>query len=198
MHSSKSWTAEVRVFFYLEDRERTLNSALDKVMLSLTNFSAEMEREKAKLRTYDAMLRKAKAGHVVGGKVFGYDNVDVFGGPGPNGKPRRQYVARCINRTESAVVRRIFEGYASGLGLTRLAKALNNERVSPPRHGVHGWAPSAIREMLHREMYSGVVLWNRSQSVQRGGTKKQRKRPASEWLRLDTPELRIISEGVMK
>src|SRR5512138_2588547 len=34
--------AGVRVFFYLENRERTLDSALDKVMLSLTNFSAEM------------------------------------------------------------------------------------------------------------------------------------------------------------
>lgn len=36
--------AGVRVFFYLEDRERTLDSALEKVMLSLTNFAAEVER----------------------------------------------------------------------------------------------------------------------------------------------------------
>src|SRR5215813_13705 len=43
--------AGVRVFFYLEDRERTLDSAMDKVMLSLTNFAAEMEREKARVRT---------------------------------------------------------------------------------------------------------------------------------------------------
>src|SRR5262249_36585323 len=52
--------AGVRVFFYLEDRERTLDSAMDKVMLSLTNFAAEMERERARQRTYDAMVRKAK------------------------------------------------------------------------------------------------------------------------------------------
>ncbi|PYN71988.1 MAG: hypothetical protein DMD96_35345 [Candidatus Rokuibacteriota bacterium] len=56
--------ASVRVFFYLEDRERTLDNAMDKVMLSLTNFAAEMERERARQRTYDAMLRKAKALHV--------------------------------------------------------------------------------------------------------------------------------------
>ena len=60
--------AGVRVFFYLEDRERTLDNAMDKVMLSLTNFAAEMEREKARQRTYDAMLRKAKALHVTGGQ----------------------------------------------------------------------------------------------------------------------------------
>jgi DNA invertase Pin-like site-specific DNA recombinase len=29
--------AGVRVFFYLEDRERTLDTAMDKVILSLTN-----------------------------------------------------------------------------------------------------------------------------------------------------------------
>lgn len=37
---------------------------------SLTNFAAEREREKARQRTYDAMLRKAKAGHVASGKVY--------------------------------------------------------------------------------------------------------------------------------
>src|SRR5437773_7452842 len=70
--------AGVRVFFYLEDRERTLDSAMDKVMLSLTNFAAEVERERAKQRTYDALLRKAKACHVTGGRVFGYDNKEVI------------------------------------------------------------------------------------------------------------------------
>ena len=69
----------MRVFFYLEDRERTLDSPTDKIMLSLTAFADELEREKARQRTYDAMLRKARAGHVTGGRVFGYDNVEVVG-----------------------------------------------------------------------------------------------------------------------
>src|SRR5439155_24018709 len=71
-------TAGVRVFFYLEDRERTLETPTDKIMLSLTTFADELEREKARQRTYDAMLRKARAGHVTGGKTFGYDNVDIL------------------------------------------------------------------------------------------------------------------------
>jgi DNA invertase Pin-like site-specific DNA recombinase len=53
--------AGVRVFFYLEEHERTLDSALEKMMLSLTNFAAEMEREKGRQRTYDAMARKARS-----------------------------------------------------------------------------------------------------------------------------------------
>jgi len=56
--------AGVRVFFYLEDRERTLDSPSDKIMLSLTAFADELEREKARQRTCDAMVRKTRAGHV--------------------------------------------------------------------------------------------------------------------------------------
>jgi DNA invertase Pin-like site-specific DNA recombinase len=67
--------AGVRVFFYLTDQERTLESALDNVMLSLTNFASEMEREKARQRAHDAMLRKANALHVASGKVYGYDKM---------------------------------------------------------------------------------------------------------------------------
>src|SRR5438552_11968961 len=101
--------AGVRVFFYLEDRERTLDTAMDKVMLSLTNFASEMEREKAQQRTYDAMARKARAQHVTGGKVYGYDNVDVLGTNGT-----RQSVTRRVNAEQAAVVRRTFELYAAG------------------------------------------------------------------------------------
>jgi DNA invertase Pin-like site-specific DNA recombinase len=51
-------TAGVRVWFYLENRERTLDSPTDKLMLSVTAFADELEREKARQRTFDAMVRK--------------------------------------------------------------------------------------------------------------------------------------------
>jgi site-specific DNA recombinase len=187
--------AGVRVFFYLEDRERTLDSAMDKVMLSLTNFAAEMERERARQRTYDAMARKARALHVTGGSVYGYDNLEVLSPErGQDGRRKRLYVVRKVNRDQAAVVRRIFEMYAAGKGLTKIAKALNAERVPGPRRDGKGWAPSAVREMLHRPLYRGEIVWNKSQKVVRGGTKKQQTRPEGDWLRLEAPELRIISE----
>ena len=187
--------AGVRVFFYLEDKERTLDSAIDKVMLSLTNFAAEMEREKASQRTYDVMLRKAKSLHVTGNKVFGYDNVPVYSDePNADGTPRRQHVVRRINPEQAKVVVKIFELSASGFGLSRIAKTLNDDRIPPPQGGSLGWCPTAIREILRRDLYQGVVQWNRTQVIQRGGTRKQRIRPESEWLRLDAPELRIVSQ----
>ena len=118
----------MRVFFYLEDRERTLDSATDKVMMSLSAFASEMERERARQRTADAMVRKARAGHVAGGKVYGYTNVDVAG---PDG--RRSHVMREIHEEQAAVVRRIFADYAAGVGMVRIAKRLNAEGIAPPR-----------------------------------------------------------------
>ena len=141
--------AGVRVFFYLEDRERTLDTPLDKVMLSLTGFAAEMEREKARQRTYDAMLRKAQAGHVAGGKVYGYDNVEVLrASSSAEAQGQRVHVVRRRNPEEAGVVCQIFTLYASGKGLTRIAKHLNAMGIHPPRGGRHGWAPSAIREIF--------------------------------------------------
>ena len=182
--------AGVRVFFYLEDRERTLDTAMDKIMLSLSTFAAEMEREKASQRTHDAMTRKARAGFVTGNRVYGYDNVPV-------GEPS-QHVIRRVNNQEKEVVLRIFKDFASGTGTKRIAMGLNGEKVTPPRGGRHGWSPASVREMLHRDLYAGIVCWNRTQRVQRGGTKKQRKRTQAEWLKLDAPDLRIIPSDLWK
>jgi site-specific DNA recombinase len=147
--------AGVRVFFYLEDRERTLDSAMDKVMLSLTNFASEMERERARQRTYDAMVRKAKALQVTGGKVYGYDNIDVISPE--TGK--RVHVVRRVNGEQAEVVRRIFEMYAGGLGFKRIADTLNKEhvRIAPRRPRVGGLrrqgdaAPGAVPRHCHLE-----------------------------------------------
>jgi site-specific DNA recombinase len=131
------------------------------------------------------MVRKAKALHVTGGKVFGYRNEEVLDAEG-----RRLHVLRRIDPDEAAPVRRIFSLYAAGKDMISIAKTLNADGVKPPRG--HGWAPSALREMLYRELYRGVIVWNRKQKITRGGTKKLRKRPESEWLRLEAPELQIV------
>src|ERR1019366_482820 len=117
----------VRVFCYLGDTERTLNSPIEKTMLALQTMADEMEREKARTRTRDAMLHKARAGHVCGGLVFGYDNVKVLG---PDGK--QSHVTRKINAEEASVILRIFEMAAGGMGVKCIAKALNVEGALSP------------------------------------------------------------------
>ena len=124
-----------------------------------------------------------------GGRCYGYRNVPVEGGG----------VRLEIDDRESAVVRHIFEMSASGMSLKSIAAALNRERVAPPRprastkHAT--WAPTAIREMLRRELYVGRMIWNRSRFIKVPGTNKRvsRLRPKDEWQVIDRPELRIIS-----
>jgi DNA invertase Pin-like site-specific DNA recombinase len=77
------------------------DSATDKILLSLTAFADELEREKARQRTYEVMQRKAKAGHVTDGGCFGYRNVAVTA---PTGT--RSHVERRIREPEAAIVRR--------------------------------------------------------------------------------------------
>lgn len=158
------------------------------MMLSLTGLASEMERERAKQRTYDAMLRKAKAGHVTGGKVFGYDNKDITSADG-----HRLHVLRVVNQTEAAIVRQIYDLYAGGLGIVRIARLLNAEGVPSARQSSRGWAPSAIREILHRPLYKGEIVWNQHQKIVRGGTKKRRERDEKDWIRIDASDFRIIT-----
>src|SRR5260370_33518484 len=87
-----------------------------------------MEREKARQRTRDAMVQKARAGYVTGGTVFGYDNAEVVGEGG-----KRQHVQRRIHREQAAIARRIFETVAGGTGFKTQARAFNSAAVPSPR-----------------------------------------------------------------
>jgi site-specific DNA recombinase len=184
--------AGVRVFFYLEDRERTLGSPTDKILMSLTAFADELEREKARQRTYDAMQRKARAGHVTGGRVFGFDNVEVLAADG-----QRSHVQRKVNEPEAAVVRRIFRLCADGAGLTRITKLLNAEGAVSPRAQrgrPQAWAPSSVRAVLQRPLYRGEIVWNQTRKRDSWGQQRQKDRPKGEWLHVPAPELRIVDE----
>jgi DNA invertase Pin-like site-specific DNA recombinase len=184
-------TAGVRVFYYLEDRERTLDSPTEKLLLSVATFADEMERDKARARTRDAMVRKARAGHVAAGRKYGYDNVAVTAADGS-----RSHVDRQINETEATVVRQIFERAAAGYGFRRIAHALNAEAAPAPRatHGRRsGWAASTVRDVLRSEVYHGVLIWGQTQKRdgwgQRVTRRSARQRPPEEWIRVERPDL---------
>lgn len=177
--------AGVRIFTYSDGREITLDSALDKFTFSALTFVSEMERELARARTREAMRAKAKAGHVAGGKVYGYMNVRE----GSNS-------VRRVNEAEAEIVRRIFKLTADGYGLLRIAKTLNAEGVPSPRGD--GWATTAIREMLRRDLYRGRIVYGKTQWADKDGTKKKVAVSAEKWLQREAPELRIVPEDLWR
>jgi site-specific DNA recombinase len=100
------------------------------------------------------------------------------------------------------VVRQIFQMSANGTSLKKIAHTLNAEKLLAPRPRAGTqqatWCPSAIREMLRRELYIGRVVWNRSRFVKVPGTNKRvaRPRPKSEWRILERPELKIVGDDL--
>jgi site-specific DNA recombinase len=141
-------------------------------------------------------------GYIHGGKCYGYRNVPVEdpNRRGEYGRPAVIGVYQEPISEEAAVISRIFKMYASGASYADIAKTLNAEGVvspQPPRKGkIRAWCPSAIREMLLNEKYRGVVVWNRTKTVRNreSGKTEQRPRPESEWVRVEVPELRIVSD----
>ena len=174
------------MWLYLEDRRRTLDNATDKLMLAVTEFAAEIEREKASQRVTDVMHRKFAAGHVTGGRLFGYDNLRV-----------NDHVERRVNDREAAVVIEVYERYARGEGYRAIAWTLNARQVPAPRAQrgrPHGWEPSTIRSLLGRSTYRGEEVYNQSRKRTTWGNNAQCDRPETEWLR--RPGLRIISPAL--
>ena len=189
---SQFLTAGVRIHYYLEGREVQLGDATGKFLEQVRNFAAEMEREKARQRTADALLRKARQGYVTGGRVFGYTNVEIRSADG-----RRSHVERQIHPDEARVVTRIFTAYAGGQGFRALAKALNADQCPAPRPtkgGPSGWSHITVRDLTRNELYRGCVIYGRTQKRNAAGQKRPSRRPPEDWVRVEVPALRIIDE----
>jgi site-specific DNA recombinase len=184
--------AGVKIFSYLDGRELLLETPTDKFLMAAVSFAAEIERDKGRQRTRDAMVRKAHAGHVTGGTCFGYRNVEVVG---PDG--RRSHVEREVLPAEAEIIRQIFRLSAEGYGMKAIAKRLNAEDAPSPRaqqSRSRSWAPTSVREVLFRPLYRGEIVWAQTAKRDRWGQKRQSARPETEWIRRSAPALRIVTD----
>ena len=201
--------AGVRIFYCLTDEEERLDTPEARFIMAARGFASEMEREKAKLRTRDALLARAKRGLVTGGGVYGFRNVPIYAGTDASGNPQRSHVLHEIEPDEAEIVRNIFRMFADGYGLKTIAKTLNadpslaeesgryfgSRRVPPPRKGSGSWAPSCIAAILGRERYRGCITWGKYRNTDRGGRTRCRVRQAKDtWQTTEVSELRIVGE----
>ena len=180
-----------RLFYYFTDEEVRLDGAVEKFLVAARSFASELEREKTSQRTHEHLMTKARRGLNVGGRVYGYDNVEIMEGD------RRARVEYRINPAQADVVREIFHRYAAGEGVKTIAKDLNARGVPTPRTGKRGvgaWCSGSIKPMLQRERYRGVIVWGMKEKAYRKGTKVRIDRPECEWIRVDVPDLRIIDD----
>ena len=99
------------------------------------------------------------------------------------------------------VIRQIFAWCADGEGLKAIAKGLNAAgALAPPaqRGRPNGWAPSSVREVWHRALYRGEIIWNKTKKRDAWGQKRRRDRPEAEWLSVHVESLRIVPEGLWR
>lgn len=178
--------AGIQVVFYKDRSTFAFGTFADNVVGFMHAEGAAEYRRQIAAWTYDAMARRARAGFVTGGLLFGYNNVRVDG-----------HVEREINPTHAVVVLEIYTRSAAGEGLKAIAKALNAAGAVAPRpqqSRPSGWSPSSVREVLHRSTYRGLLTWNRTKKRDLEGQHRQHDRPAADWMTTEAEHLRIIPE----
>ena len=93
--------AGVRVFGYQNDRAISLETPSDTLFTTVNAWKDSEARRESSVCVHDALGRKARVGHVTGGRVFGYRNRDVFEETDAHGRPRRSQVRREIHESGS-------------------------------------------------------------------------------------------------
>ena len=149
------------------------------------------------VKTLAAQKMKAGLGYVMGGRTFGYRNVDVMTGQTDgSGRPIRSHVTRVIDPEQANVVVLIYEHYAAGWGFKRIADDLNRRGLPTPRpkpERVRGWDASSVRAVLLQPLYRGVARWNRLRQHDDEGNPIFEINPESEHVIAVNESWRIVS-----
>src|SRR5208283_2521909 len=72
--------AGVRVFYYSTGEEVSFDDPTAKIVVAVRSYASELERLKTSQRVYEHLELKARKGLNVGGRCFGYDNVEIMAG----------------------------------------------------------------------------------------------------------------------
>lgn len=141
---------------------------------------------------------RAEIGRAPGGLTYGYRVVRELG---PDGEPVRG--KRAIDEDAAAVIRRIFDAYAAGVGPRQIAYDLNADGIPSPRRG-HWNASSIIGSraratgILHNELYIGRLTYARQTFRKDPDTGKRvpTLNDRGAWISHEVPELRIVAQDV--
>ena len=113
--------------------------------------------------------------------VFGYDKI-----------PDERYTLK-INEEEAKIVKEIFESYVyKGFGTTKIAWNLNDRGIRTKKTKSK-WVQTSIVRMLKNPIYTGRVT-NKKSEVTDFITGTRKELPEEEWIVVETPEMRIISD----
>jgi site-specific DNA recombinase len=125
-----------------------------KLTLTMLGAFSEFERTKIIERTTRGRLHRLRRGEMSsnGHRIYGYHYVR---------KTATAPATLAINDEQAAIVRQVFEMFASGdYGLVTISRYLEEQRI-PTRTGRFLWDNDRIKTMLKNETYTGVRYFNR-------------------------------------
>jgi hypothetical protein len=113
-----------------------------------------------------------------GHRIFGYEYVR---------KTPTKPAALVINQEQAAVVRSIFEMFASGnFGLVTISRCLEERRIAT-RTGRERWSMDQVKFMLKNESYAGTRYYNRITAAT-GAAREDKKLIRGRWVYRDRAE----------
>ena len=177
--------AGVAVWSYADAMRLELDP-MGKAMLTVRGAFAELERALTVARVTEGLRAAAEQQRATGGRCYGYRTERTAQGP-----------RLVVYEPEARVVRELFEARARGEGLRALVGLLNARHEPAPRAGTGSWSPSAVRSILERARYRGVLEYGRTHKGYRAGTKIRSTTP-ERIITTDAPALRIVSEELWR
>jgi site-specific DNA recombinase len=120
-----------------------------------------------------------KCTHLGGIAPLGYDVDPVT----------RKYI---LNEEESAIVRTIFEKYASGIGYNQILDYLNGNGFRSKRGRTFG--KNSLHDLLKNEKYMGKYIFNKKLEKDVSGKRNPQLKPENEWIIIEGGLPAIIDE----
>lgn len=146
---------------YTENHETETSQG--KLQFHMLAAIAEFERNTISENVKMGMLARAREGKWNGGRVLGYDLVDIS-----TPTDKRKHTKLVINEKEAKIVKRIFALYIAGNGYKAIANRVNKEGYRGKKG--NPFSISTIKTILENPVYVGMIRYN----VRRNWTDKRR------------------------
>ncbi len=146
------------------------------LVMALYGGMSKGERNRIKIRVRSAMKAQTELeGRYLGGRPpYGYRIADA--GPHPN--PGKAAEGKRLHKLDpdpvtAPVVKRIFNEYIAGRGMTSIARGLTQDGIScpsaydrarNPHRRTQVWETTAVRAILQNPRYTGRQVWNRART----------------------------------
>lgn len=164
-----------------------------KLTFTLKSLVADLYLDDLRDKTLRGLEGRMLAGYATGQVPYGFRTRPEIDG---HGRELGKQIE--IDEIAARVVIRIYTEFASGRGMSAIARTLNREGIPSPRIGMRhrwsGWSVGTIREMLRNERYVGEWRFKEMQWIKVPGSNRRlpRKRPPSETMVQQRPDLQIV------